>query len=223
MTLRSIVALIVALILTTPAHAYLLGPSCNDPTTIKAFLAEAQCSLLTCRGEPLNRSVDEIKALSATQLNAIFLARQKARAEKQGGEVPPVIVQYGAFVRGFTVDKYVRMSRLNLAISRVSEISHYKTDLTCSAEMTFDVAEAREALYNEIAAKVYSQHDDAALLLGAIENGDTNALDQAKTTDRATWLGEIDRKLRSPRNIIFVVSQGPNGPVVSTPKALLMD
>jgi hypothetical protein len=223
MTLRSIVAAIVLLIVTTPAHAYLFGPSCNDPATIKAFIAEAQCALVMCRGEPLNRSVDQIKALSATELNAILLEKQKAKAEKQGGEVPPAIVEYGAFVRGFAVDMYVHMSRLNLAVTRTSEISHLKSDLTCTAEITFNVAEAREALYNEIAARVYSQPDNAALLLGALENGDTQALDQAKASNRGTWLAKIDQKLRSPRSITFVVSQGPNGQVVSTPKALLMD
>jgi hypothetical protein len=167
--------------------------------------------------------VDQIKALSATELNAILLEKQKAKAEKQGGEVPPAIVEYGAFVRGFAVDKYVHMSRLNLAVTRTSELSHFKSDLTCTAEITFNVAEAREALYNEIAARVYSQPDNAALLLGALENGDTQALDQAKASNRGTWLAKIDQKLRSPRSITFVVSQGPNGQVVSTPKALLMD
>ena len=48
MTLRSIVATIVLLI-ATPAHAYLFGPSCNGPETIKAFIAEAQCALVMCR------------------------------------------------------------------------------------------------------------------------------------------------------------------------------
>lgn len=152
-----------------------------------------------------------------------MLEKQKAKAEKQGSEVPPAIVEYGAFVRGFAVDMYVHMSRLNLAVTRTSEISHLKSDLTCTAEITFNVAEAREALYNEIAARVYSQPDNAALLLGALENGDTQALDPAKASNRGTWLAKIDQKLRSPRSITFVVSQGPNGQVVSTPKALLMD
>jgi hypothetical protein len=223
MTLRSVVATIVLLSVTTPAHAYLFGPSCNSAETIRAFIAEAQCALVTCRREPLNRPVREINALSAAELDAILLAKQKAKVEKQGTEVTPAMIEYGAFVRRFAVDMYVHMSRLNLAVSRTFEISHHKTDLTCSAEMTFNVAEAREGLYNAIAVKVYSQPDNAAMLLGAIENGDKQALDRAKAADRSTWLGEIDLKLRSPRTITFVVTQGADGPVVSTPKALLME
>jgi hypothetical protein len=223
MTLRSIAAVIVLLIATTPAHAYLFGPSCNDAATVSALIAEAECALRTCRGEPLNRSVAEIKALSTMQLNAILLAKQKAKAEKQGGEISPAISEYGAFVRGFAVDMYAHLARLNLAVSRTSEISHFKNQLTCTAEITFNVAEAREALYNAIALKVYSQPDNAATLLGALENGDTNALDLEKASNRPTWLSQIDRKLRSPREITFVVNQGPDGLTISTPKALLMD
>lgn len=223
MKLVSIAAAILSLIVSTPAHAYLFGPSCDSATTVNAFIAEAQCSLVTCRGEPLSRSVGEIKALSATQINAILLEKQNARVKNHLSEVPPAVIQYGAFVRGFAAEMYVHMSRLNLAVSRTSEISHFKTNLTCTAEITFNVAEAREALYNEIAVKVYSQPDNAEMLLGALENGDTDVLERAKAANRTIWLAKIDQKLHSPRNITFVASQGPNGPIISMPKALLMD
>ena len=223
MTLRLLAATIAFLTVSAPAHAYLFGPSCDGAATISAFIAEAQCTLVTCRGEPLMRSVGEIKSLNTAELNAILLERQKARVTNQAGELTPAVIQYGAFVRGFAVEMYVHMSRLDLAVSRTSEISHDKTTLTCTAEMAFNDAEAREALYNEIAVKVYSQPDNAAMLLGALENGDSHVLDTASASNRATWLAKIDQKLRSPRSITFVVSQGPNGQVVSTPKALLMD
>ena len=192
MTLRLLAAVIVFFIVSTPAHAYLFGPSCNDAATISALIAEAQCSLVTCRGEPLGRSVGEIKSLSATELNAILLEKARARAKNQVGELTPAVIQYGAFVRGFAVEMYVHMSRIDLAVSRTSEISHDKTTLTCTAEMTFNVAEAREALYNEIAVKVYSQPDNAAMLLDALENGDSHVLDTASASNRATWLAKID-------------------------------
>jgi hypothetical protein len=221
MKLLSIAAVILSLIASTPAHAYLFGPSCTNAATISAFIAEAQCALMTCRGDPLNRSVGEIKALSATQINAILLEKQSAKVKN--GEVPPEVIQYAAFVRGFAVEMYVHMSRLNLAVTRSSEITHFKTNLTCMAEMTFNVAEAREAIYNEIAVKIYSQPDNAAMLLGALENGDTDVLERAKAANRTTWLAKIDQKLHSPRNITFVASQGPKGPIISMPKTLLMD
>jgi hypothetical protein len=223
MTLRLLATVIVFFIVSTPAHAYLLGPSCDDRATISAFIAEAQCTLLSCREEPLNRSVGEIKSLSAAELDAILLEKAKARVKGQVGELTPAVTQYGAFLRKFAVETYVHMSRLDLAVSRISEISHHQTTLTCAAEMTFNVAEAREALYNGISAKVYSLADNAGMLLEALEDGDSHILDKAVAANRPTWLAKIDLKLHSPRNIIFVASQGPKGPIISLPKALLMD
>lgn len=223
MTRHSIAALVLFLLLTAPAHAYLLGPSCNDGATLKALIAEAECSLLNCRLAPFSRPASQIKSLSAKDIDSIMLAQQKANAVREGGELPAAVVQYGAFVRGFAVDRYVHISKLNLAVSHVTEISHFKSSLTCSAELSFNVNEAREALYNAIAVKVYSQRDNAAMLIGALDDGDTNAVEQAKVENRATWLGQIDKKLKSPRTITFVVSSGPAGLIVSTPKALLMD
>lgn len=216
-----IAAIIMPMMMCTPAHAYLLGPSCDDTATKKAFIAEAQCALVMCRGEPLKKSMGEIKALSAAQIDAILAEKQSAKAKK--GEVPPEVTKYAAFVRGFATEMYVHLSRLNLAVSRLSEITHFKTNLTCMAEVTFSVAEAREALYNQIAVKVYSQSDNAAMLLDALANGDADVLERAKAANRPIWLEKIDQKLRSPRNITFVASQGPNGPIISMPKSLLMD
>jgi hypothetical protein len=223
MTLRLLAATIAFLTVSAPAHAYLFGPSCDGAASISAFIAEAQCTLVSCRGEPLRRSVSEIKSLSTAELNAILLEKQKARVTNQASELTPAVIQYGAFVRGLAVEMYVHMSRLNLAVSRTSEVSHDKSNLTCTAEMTFSVAEAREALYDEIAVKVYSQPDNAAMLVGDLENGDSHVLDEATASNRATWLAKIDLKLHSPRNIVFIASQGPNGLTVSLPKKLLVD
>ena len=110
------------------------------------------------------------------------------------------------------------MSRLDLAVSRTTNLSHHKTTLTCTAEMTFNVAKAREALDDEIAVKVYSQPDNVAMLLGALENGDTHVLDTARASYRATWLAKstssfakehclhrVRKRLLRARNILPVI------------------